>query len=71
MVTSALGHLVGSAPRSGFSGGASASAVSSPAPLRGARRFLLSRPLWGGRRFFLSSPLWGGRRFFLSSPIWG
>jgi len=47
MVTPALGRLVGSAPRGGFAGGASTSAVSSPSPL------------WGGRRFFVSSPIWG------------
>jgi len=82
MVTPELVRLLGSAPRGCFAGGASASAVSSPAPLCdgrwffsrplwGGRRFFLPRPLWGGRRFFSQSPLKGGRRFFLSSPIWG
>jgi len=71
MVTLKLGRLVGSAPRGGFAGGASASAVSSPALLWGGRRFFFSRPLWVGCRFFLPGPLWGGRRFSLPSPIWG
>jgi len=48
MVTSALGRLVGSAPRSGFADGASASALSSLSPIWGGRRSSSQGPYGAG-----------------------
>ena len=70
MVTPEHVRFFGSAPRGCLAGGASASAVSSPAPLWGGH-WSFPRLLWDGRRFILPCPFWGACRFFLPSPLWG